>query len=62
MHNESKNVFKAARTPAVFFVTAVICYVLSGLFGLIGIYSVANLCNLIMGAAMLSLGIWAYVR
>jgi atlastin len=62
MHNESKNVFEVARTPAVFFVTAVIFYVLSGLFGLSGIYFVANLCNLTMGAAMLSLGMWAYVR
>lgn len=62
MHNESKNVFKAARTPAVFFATAVIFYILSGLFGLFGIYSVANICNLMMGAAMLCLGIWAYIR
>ncbi|PSN43385.1 Atlastin [Blattella germanica] len=61
-HNESKNIFKAARTPAVFFATAVIFYILSGIFGLIGIYSLANLCNLIMGGAMLCLGIWAYVR
>jgi atlastin len=62
MHNESKNVFKAARTPAVFFATAVIFYILSGVFGLVGIYSVANICNLMMGVAMLSLGIWAYIR
>ncbi|XP_069673514.1 atlastin isoform X2 [Periplaneta americana] len=62
MHNESKNIFKAARTPAVFFATAVIFYILSGVFGLVGIYSLANICNLVMGAAMLSLGIWAYIR
>ncbi|XP_021922722.1 atlastin isoform X3 [Zootermopsis nevadensis] len=62
MHNESKNIFKAARTPAVFFATAVIFYILSGIFGLIGIYSLANLCNLVMGVAMLSFGVWAYVR
>lgn len=61
-HNESKNIFKAARTPAVFFATAVIFYVVSGVFGLIGIYSLSNLCNLMMGASMLCLGIWAYVR
>jgi atlastin len=62
MHNESKNIFKAARTPAVFFATAVIFYILSGIFGLVGMYSLANICNLFMGAAMLSLGVWAYIR
>jgi hypothetical protein len=25
-------------------------------------YSLANICNLFMGAAMLSLGVWAYIR
>jgi atlastin len=62
MHNESKNIFKAARTPAVFFTTAVIFYILSGIFGLVGLYSLANMCNLAMSAAMLSLGVWAYIR
>jgi atlastin len=62
MQNESKNVFKTARTPAVFFAVAVIFYIISGIFGLVGIYSVANFSNLVMGAAMLSLGVWAYVR
>jgi len=62
MHNESKNIFKAARTPAVFFAAAVIFYILSGIFGLVGMYSLANICNLVMGAAMLSLGVWAYIR
>ncbi|XP_059480337.1 atlastin isoform X2 [Neocloeon triangulifer] len=61
-HNESKNIFKAARTPAVFFVIAVAFYILSGIFGLVGLYSLANLCNLIMGTALLTLGLWAYVR
>lgn len=62
MHNESKNIFKAARTPAVFFAVAVIFYLLSGIFGLVGMYSLANICNLVMGTAMLSLGVWAYIR
>nr|CAD7461025.1 unnamed protein product [Timema tahoe] len=61
-HNESKNIFKAARTPAVFFALAVIFYILSGLFGLLGIYSVANICNIAMGVALITLILWAYIR
>ncbi|XP_067617278.1 atlastin [Eurosta solidaginis] len=61
-HNESKNIFKAARTPAVYFASAVICYVLSGIFGLIGLYTFANFCNLVMGVALLTLALWAYIR
>ncbi|XP_034952715.1 atlastin isoform X2 [Chelonus insularis] len=61
-HNESKNIFKAARTPAVFFVIAVTTYLFSGLFGLIGLYALANICNIIMGSALLTLAFWAYIR
>nr|CAD7431905.1 unnamed protein product [Timema monikensis] len=61
-HNESKNIFKAARTPAVFFALAVVFYILSGLFGLIGIYSVANICNMAMGVGLITLILWAYIR
>lgn len=61
-HNESKNIFKAARTPAVFFGIAVIMYMLSGIFGLFGIYTLANSSNLLMGIALLTLALWAYIR
>lgn len=61
-HNESKNIFKAARTPAVFFMIAIIMYVLSGLFGLLGMYTFANFSNLCMGIALLTLAVWAYIR
>ncbi|XP_015365114.1 PREDICTED: atlastin [Diuraphis noxia] len=60
--NESKNVFKSARTPAVFFAVAVACYFISGLFNFFGIYSVASGINLIMGLALLVLILWAYIR
>ncbi|XP_022162415.1 atlastin [Myzus persicae] len=60
--NESKNVFKSARTPAVFFAVAVACYFISGLFNFFGIYSVASGINLIMGLALLILILWAYIR
>lgn len=61
-HNESKNIFKAARTPAVYFAIAVITYIFSGIFGLLGLYTFANFCNLIMGIALLTLALWAYIR
>ncbi|XP_017780386.1 PREDICTED: atlastin-like [Nicrophorus vespilloides] len=61
-HNESKNIFKAARTPAVFLAMAVICYILSGVFGLVGIYAVANLLNMLMGFSFFILCLWAYIR
>lgn len=61
-HNESKNIFKAARTPAVYFAVAVVFYILSGIFGLLGMYTFANFSNLIMGIALLTLALWAYIR
>lgn len=61
-HNESKNIFKAARTPAVYFASAVVMYILSGIFGIVGLYTFANFCNMIMGLAMLTLALWAYIR
>ncbi|KAG8041507.1 hypothetical protein G9C98_002800 [Cotesia typhae] len=61
-HNESKNIFKAARTPAVFFAIAVTMYICSGVFGLVGLYTLANICNLIMGIGLLTLALWAYIR
>ena len=61
-HNESKNIFKSARTPATLFTVAAVFYVLSGVFGLLGMYSFANMFNLLMGVALVLLAIWAYVR
>ncbi|XP_076667296.1 atlastin GTPase isoform X3 [Andrena cerasifolii] len=61
-HNESKNIFKAARTPAVFFVIAAIMYFSSGLFGIIGLYPLANICNFVVGLCIVTLILWTYVR
>lgn len=61
-HNESKNIFKAARTPTVFFVIAIAMYILSGIFGLFGLYTFANFCNLVMGFSLLTLALWGYIR
>ncbi|XP_058808981.1 atlastin [Phymastichus coffea] len=61
-HNESKNIFKAGRTPAVFVVIAVATYIASGILGLVGLYTLSYICNLIMGIALLTLVLWSYIR
>ncbi|CAH1792203.1 unnamed protein product, partial [Owenia fusiformis] len=61
-HNESKNIFHAARTPATLFAVVVITYMLAGLLGFIGLESLANLVNLVMGVMLILLLTWAYVR
>ncbi|KAK7078362.1 putative RING-H2 finger protein [Halocaridina rubra] len=59
--NEAKNVFKAARTPATLFCILMFFYLMSGIFGLLGMYSFASMCNLGMGVFLLMLTAWAYV-
>ncbi|XP_069091196.1 atlastin-2 isoform X2 [Pleurodeles waltl] len=61
-HNDGKNIFYAARTPATLFAVMFATYIISGLTGFIGLNTIAVLCNLIMGAALLSLCAWAYVK
>ena len=60
--NNSKNIFNAARTPAVFFALMVVAYIMSGLFGLVGISSFALLCNFAIGLSLVAIITWAYVR
>ncbi|XP_056650229.1 atlastin-2 isoform X2 [Monodelphis domestica] len=61
-HNDGKNIFYAARTPATLFAVMFAMYIISGLTGFIGLNSIAVLCNLIMGLALISLCTWAYVK
>lgn len=61
-HNESKNIFKAARTPAVFCVIAAIMYFLSGIFGFTGLYPIANIFNFALGVCIITLILWTYIR
>uniref|UniRef100_A0A3Q2EEW3 Atlastin GTPase 2 n=1 Tax=Cyprinodon variegatus TaxID=28743 RepID=A0A3Q2EEW3_CYPVA len=61
-HNEGKNIFYAARTPATLFVVMFFTYVLSGVTGFIGLSLFAKLANLVLGVALLLLCIWAYVK
>ncbi|XP_041866590.1 atlastin-2 isoform X2 [Melanotaenia boesemani] len=61
-HNDGKNIFYAARTPATLFAVMFVTYVVSGVTGFIGPSILAALANMIMGLALLSLCIWAYVK
>lgn len=61
-HNEGKNIFYAARTPATLFAVMFVTYVVSGVTGFIGLSTLATLANLVMGVALMSLCTWAYVK
>ncbi|KAH0622828.1 hypothetical protein JD844_025545, partial [Phrynosoma platyrhinos] len=61
-HNDGKNIFYAARTPATLFAVMFAMYIISGLTGFLGMNSIATLCNLVMGLALVSLCTWAYVK
>lgn len=61
-HNDGKNIFYAARTPATLFAVMFVTYVVSGVTGFVGLSTLAALANLIMGVALLSLCAWAYVK
>lgn len=61
-HNESKNIFYAARTPATLFAVMFVTYIVSTVTGFIGLSAIAALSNLVMGVSLLSLCTWAYVR
>ncbi|XP_056326956.1 atlastin-2 [Danio aesculapii] len=61
-HNESKNIFYAARTPATLFAVMFVTYMVSTVAGFIGLSFIAALASLVMGVALLSLCAWSYVR
>ncbi|XP_056466215.1 atlastin-2-like isoform X3 [Gadus chalcogrammus] len=61
-HNDGKNIFYAARTPATLFAVMFAAYVVSGVTGFVGLGTLAALANLLMGVALLSLCAWAYVK
>ncbi|CAK6967098.1 atlastin-2-like isoform X1 [Scomber scombrus] len=61
-HNDGKNIFYAARTPATLFAVMFVTYVVSGVTGFIGLSTLAVLANMVMGVALLSLCAWAYVK
>ncbi|KAM9727819.1 atlastin-2 isoform 2-T2 [Menidia menidia] len=61
-HNDGKNIFYAARTPATLFAVMFVTYVAAGVTGFIGLSTLAALANLLMGAALMALCAWAYVK
>uniref|UniRef100_A0A3Q3DJ86 Atlastin GTPase 1 n=1 Tax=Hippocampus comes TaxID=109280 RepID=A0A3Q3DJ86_HIPCM len=61
-HNDSKNIFHAARTPATLFVVIFVMYVAAGVTGFVGVDVIASLCNMILGLALITLCTWAYIR
>lgn len=61
-HNEGKNIFSSARTPAVLFSVMAIAYFLSGFFGILGLESFASLMNWVLGIFLILLITWIYVR
>ncbi|KAK5886798.1 hypothetical protein CesoFtcFv8_017799 [Champsocephalus esox] len=61
-HNDSKNIFHAARTPATLFVVIFVMYVAAGITGFVGVDVIASLCNMVLGLALITLCTWAYIR
>ncbi|KAK7902056.1 hypothetical protein WMY93_018825 [Mugilogobius chulae] len=61
-HNDGKNIFYAARTPATLFAVMFVTYIVSGITGFIGLSTLAAMANMIMGLALLALCAWAYVK
>lgn len=60
--NEAKNVFSAARTPAVICACAAAFYILSGVLGTLGLMSLANVANVVMLAFVVMMCVWVYTR
>ena len=60
--NDGKNIFNAARTPAVFFTLVVLGYFFSTVFGSVGLVSFVRMCNLVIWAGLLAIVVWAYIR
>ncbi|KAM7445038.1 putative RING-H2 finger protein [Porites harrisoni] len=60
--NDGKNIFNAARTPAVFFTLVVLGYFLATVFGSIGLVSFVRMCNLVIWSGLLAIVVWSYIR
>lgn len=60
--NDGKNIFNAARTPAVFFTVVVLGYFFASVFASVGLLSFARMCNLVIWTGLLAIVVWAYIR
>ncbi|XP_068922294.1 atlastin-3 isoform X2 [Petaurus breviceps papuanus] len=61
-HNSSKSVFSSFRTPAVLIGFIIALYLSSGFAGFLGLDTITQLCNCMLGLLLLSLLTWGYVR
>ncbi|XP_049878161.1 atlastin-like [Pectinophora gossypiella] len=61
-HNEGKNLFRIAGTPAVFLLMALLGYLLSVLGGAVGIQTIIAVGQAVAVASVVILGVWAYSR
>lgn len=60
--NDGKNIFNAARTPAVFFTVVVLGYFFASVFASVGLLSFVRMFNLVIWAGLLAIVVWAYIR
>ncbi|XP_015776547.1 PREDICTED: atlastin-1-like [Acropora digitifera] len=60
--NDGKNIFNAARTPAVFFTVVVLGYFFASVFASVGLLSFVRMFNLIIWTGLLAIVVWAYIR
>ncbi|XP_063387506.1 atlastin-like [Cydia fagiglandana] len=61
-HNEGKNIFKLAGTPAVFATLAILGYLLSVLGAAAGVQTVVAVGQAVAMASLVLLAVWAYTR
>lgn len=61
-HNDSKNIFKAAKTPITIFVMWSVLYIFSQVTSLLMLYPLANLANLLMWGLVVLGFTWAYTK
>jgi len=57
--NNSKNIFYAARTPAVLVALIVVFYIISYMVGFVGVAVIASLTNYCLGISILLLMVWS---
>lgn len=60
--NDSKNIFNAARTPAVLITVIIISYLLSSCFNSVGLSSFTRMCNMTVWMGIIMMLVWFYIR
>ncbi|CAK5087391.1 unnamed protein product [Meloidogyne enterolobii] len=60
--NNSKNLFKSVKTPAVLVLFMVVCYIFQEFFQLLGLFMVASVFSLILTIVIALLVTWTYSR